>query len=74
MVGVATVGRLTAKLNEVVRVSPPPLPDTAMVKLPAGVEPVVKMVRVEEQLGLQLADENEAVAPEGSPDTEKLTD
>jgi hypothetical protein len=72
--GVATVGKLTARLNVVVFVIPPPDAATVMVELPEGVEPVVLMVRVEEQLGLQLAEENEAVAPEGRPDTEKETD
>jgi hypothetical protein len=73
MVGVATVGRLTARLNVVVFVIPPPDAVTVMVELPAGVEPVVLMVRVEEQAGLQLVGDNEAVAPEGSPETEKET-
>ena len=74
MVGVATVGRLTPRSNEVVLVTPPPLAVTTMVEFPAGVEPLVLMVMVDEQLGLQLVDEKDAVAPEGSPDTVKLTD
>jgi hypothetical protein len=34
----------------------------------------VVIVRVEEQLGLQLFGEKEAVAPEGNPDAENVTD
>jgi len=44
-----------------------------MIELPPGVEPLVLMVRVEEQLGLQLFGEKEAVAPEGNPATENVT-
>jgi hypothetical protein len=44
-----------------------------MVELPAGVEPVVAIVSVEEQLGLQVFGEKEAVAPEGSPEAENVT-
>jgi len=74
IVGVATVGRFTVKLNEVVLVTPPPTADTVIVDVPAGVVPaVVLMVNVEEQVGLQLADENEAVAPAGNPDAENVT-
>lgn len=70
IVGVATVGKLTVRLNEVVRVTPPPVAATAMVDVPAGVEPLVLIVNVEEQVGLQLAEEKEAVDPEGKPATE----
>jgi hypothetical protein len=51
------------------------LPDavTVMVELPAAVELLALMMSVEEQLRLQLAEDNEAVVPEGSPDTEKET-
>jgi hypothetical protein len=73
MTGVATVCRLTFKLNAVVFDIPPPDAATVIVELPAGVELLVLMVSVEEQLGLQLVEEKEAVAPEGSPDTEKET-
>ena len=68
--GVATVGKLTVRLNEVVRVTPPLVAATAMADVPAGVEPLVLIVKVEEQVGLQLAEENEAVDPEGKPATE----
>jgi hypothetical protein len=70
IVGVATVGKLTVRLNEVVRVRPPLVADTAMADVPAGVEPLVPMVKVEEQVGLQLGAENEAVDPAGKPATE----
>jgi hypothetical protein len=73
IVGVTTVGKPTPKLNVVVLVTPPPDAVTVMVELPAGVEPLVLMVRVEEQLGLQLFGEKEAVAPEGNPDAENVT-
>ena len=73
MVGVATVDELTVKLNVVVLVTPPPVAVTVMVELPAGVEPVVLTVNVEEQLGVQLATENEAVVPVGNPAAENAT-
>ena len=74
IVGVATVGRLTVRLNVVVRVTPPPLADTVMLEVPAGVVPaVVLMVNVEEQVGVQLTDEYEAVAPAGKPAAENVT-
>src|SRR5262249_17219288 len=73
MTGVATVCALTFKPNVVVLVIPPPDAVTVMLELPAAADAVVLMVSVEEQLGLQLAEDNEAVAPEGSPDTEKET-
>ena len=73
IVGVATVGKLTVRLNEVVRVAPPPAADTVMADVPAGVEPLVLIVNVEEQVGLQLEEEKEAVAPEGNPEAEKVT-
>jgi len=73
MVGVATVGKLTLKLNVVVLETPPPDAVTVMVEVPPGVEPLVATVSVEEQLGLQLFGEKEAVAPEGSPEAESET-
>jgi hypothetical protein len=73
MVGVATVGKLTIKVNVVVLVIPPPVVVTVMVELPAGVEPVVLMVNVEEQLGLQEAEEKDAVAPVGKPEADNVT-
>ena len=76
IVGVATVvigGRLTVKLKIVVLVTPPPDAMTVTLELPTAVELLALMVRVEEQLGLQLAEENDAVAPVGKPEAEKLT-
>ena len=70
IVGVATVGKLTVRLNEVVRANPPPVADTVMADVTAGVEPLVLILKVEEQVGLQLAEEKEAVDPEGKPATE----
>jgi hypothetical protein len=68
IVGVATVGKFTVRLNEVVRVSPPLVAaDTVTADVPAGVELPVLIVNVEEQVGLQLGAENEAVDPEGKP-------
>ena len=61
---------LTVKLNVVVLVTPPPVAVTVMVELPAGVEAVVLTVNVEEQVGLQLSREKEAVAPVGRPAAE----
>jgi hypothetical protein len=68
IVGVATAGKLTVKPNVVVLVTPAPLTVTMMVELPAGVEPVVVMVNTEEQFGLQLPEEKEAVVPVGNPE------
>jgi hypothetical protein len=70
IVGVATVGKLTVRLNEVVRVSPPLVADTVMADVPAGEALPVLIVNVEEQVGLQLGAENEAVDPDGKPATE----
>ena len=72
--GVATVGKLTVKLNVAVLLTPPPVAMTVMLELPAGVEALVLMVRVEEQVGLQLVEEKEAVAPVGKPEAENVTD
>jgi hypothetical protein len=56
-------------------VIPPPAADTVIGKVPAGVVPaVVLIVNVEEQVGLQLGEENEAVAPAGKLEAENVTD
>jgi hypothetical protein len=68
---VATVAALTVRVNVVVVLVLPPAAATVMVELPEEVEPVVLMVRVEEQFGLQLVEEKDAVAPEGSPEALK---
>jgi hypothetical protein len=70
---VATVARLAVRVNVVVLLVPPPAAATVMVELPGEVEPVVLMVRVEEQVGVQLAEEKDPVAPEGNPETLKET-
>ena len=67
------MGRLTVKLNVVVLVTPPPDAVTVMVELPAAVELLALIVTIEEQLGLQFAEENDAVAPAGRPEAEKVT-
>jgi hypothetical protein len=77
IVGVATlavIGALTVSENVVVFVTLPPLALTVTVEVRAGVAVLVLMVRVEEQVGLQLGEEKEAAAPVGSPETEKVTD
>jgi hypothetical protein len=68
-----TTGVLTVSVNAVVLVKPPPADVTVIGKLPAGVDPLVLMVSVEEQVGLQEAEEKDLVAPEGSPETLKET-
>ena len=76
MVGVATVataGALTVSVNVVVLAIPPPLTLTVTAELPAGVVPAVLMVSFEEQVGLHDADEKDAVASVGNPDTENDT-
>lgn len=71
--GVMSGGIFTVSTKLVVLVSPPPIAETVMVELPVGVVESVESVRVEEQVGLQEMGENEAVAPAGSPEAEKLT-
>jgi hypothetical protein len=73
IVGVATVGRPTARLKEVVLFMPAAAAVMMIVDVPAGVDGLVLMLRVVEHAGLHEADENEAIAPEGTPDTENNT-
>jgi hypothetical protein len=76
IVGVATVettAELTLRVKAVVFVTPPPVEVTVTEKSPAGVDPLVAIVRTVEQEGLQDAVEKEAVAPEGRPEAEKVT-
>jgi hypothetical protein len=73
MVGATAAGTLTVKLKETVLVSPPAAPVIVTVETPAGVAPLVLIVRVVEHVGLQEAEDREAVTPVGSPDTLKLT-
>ena len=69
----ATIGKLTVKPNVVVLLTAPPIAVTVMLELPTGVELFVLMVRVEEQVGLQLVEEKEALAPVGKPEAERVT-
>ena len=73
MVGVATVNT-TVRVKAVVLVTPPPVAVTVIRNAPPGVEAEVPIVNTEEQLGLQLPGENEALAPEGRPEADKETD
>ena len=75
MVGVATVnGTVTPRVKAVVLVTPPPTAVTVTGKLPVVVAPVVLTLKTVEHVGLQEAEEKDAVAPEGSPEAEKETD
>jgi hypothetical protein len=70
IVGIATVdASVTLRMKAVVLVTPPPVAATVIGKLPAGVEAVVLMFSTVEHAGLQDAEENEPVAPVGSPET-----
>ena len=71
--GVATVGKLTVKLNDVVRVTPPPVADTVIVEVPAAVALLALSVIVVEHVGVQLAEKKDAVTPNGNPDAENVT-
>jgi len=64
----------TVKLKLVVLVIPPPLPVTVMVEGSMGVVEDVLIVRVVEQVGEHAVEENDALAPVGSPEAEKDTD
>jgi len=71
MVGVATVETtvaLTVRVKAVVFVTPLPVDVIVIGKLPVDVDPLVLMVSVEEQVGLQEGEEKEPVAPEGRPE------
>ena len=72
--GVVSGGTATVSTKLVVRVSPPPVAETVMVELPIGVVERVAMVMTVVQVGEQEVGENDAVAPAGSPEAEKLTD
>ena len=47
---------------------------TVMTELPTGVEAVVETVRTEVQVALQDVGLKDAVAPDGSPKAERVTD
>ena len=68
------VAGFTVKLKLVVLVTPPPVPVTVMVEVPVGVDDVVEMFRVVEQVGVHAVGEDDAVAPVGNPEAEKDTD
>ena len=70
---IPVVGAFTVNAKLVVLVIPPPVADTIIVDGPAGVELVVLIVNVEEQVALQLAGEKVAVAPTANPEAEKVT-
>ena len=61
------------RVKLVVRERDPAVPVTVIVDDPAGVEVEVVRVNVDEHVGLQDPGENEAVAPAGKPDAEKVT-
>jgi hypothetical protein len=71
-VGGGVVEGTTVKIKLVVLESGEPV--TVIVELPVGVEAVVLIVTVVEQVGLQDVGEKLAVAPEGSPEAEYETD
>src|SRR5437867_2352086 len=66
-------GAATVKLKLVVLVTTPPLPVTVRVEVPMGVVEDVLMVRAVEQVGVHAVGENDAVAPVGNPEAEKVT-
>ena len=71
IVGVATVEatvELTVRVKAVVCVTPFAVEVIVIGKLPVDVDPLVLMVSVEEQVGLQEGEEKEPVAPEGRPE------
>ena len=67
------LGAVTVKSKLVVLVIPPPFPVTVMVEVVMGVDDVVERVRVVEQGGEHVVEENDALAPVGSPEAEKVT-
>jgi len=70
IVGVVTVNAsVTLRVNAVDLVTPPPVEVTVIGKSPTRVKAVVLMFTTVEHVGLQEAEENEAVVPVGSPET-----
>ena len=61
------------RVKLVVRERDPAVPVTVIVDDPVGVEVEVVRVNVDEHVGLQDPGENEAVAPAGKPEAEKVT-
>lgn len=64
---------VTSSVTVVVLVRPPPMPDMVKVKEPVGVVAAAETVRVDVNVGLPDAGSNEIVAPEGRPETLKVT-
>ena len=64
-------GSDTVRLKDVERDIPPSLPVTPIGNVPVGVELLVEIVRVEEQVGLQDTVEKDELTLLGNPDTEK---
>ena len=69
MLSTVTAINKTLSVKAVVLLTPPPVDVTVIGKLPAGVDPLVLIVNTVEQVGLQEVEENDSVAPEGSPET-----
>ena len=71
--GVATVetatGADTVNVKAVLLLIPPPIALTVTGKFPVGVDPVVLILSIVEQAGVQEVEENEPVAPVGRPVT-----
>ena len=67
-----TVGA-TARVNVVDLVTPPPVAVTVIGKLLPAIVPVLLMLNIVEQFGLQVVDENDADAPEGNPEIVRET-
>ena len=64
---------MTAKVNVVVRVKPPPVEATVIVYEPVGVDDDVLTVNVLVNVGVPEEGLNDAEAPDGSPDTDRVT-
>ena len=75
IVGVPTVetvvGAVILNVKLVLLVMPPAVALIVTKKFPVGVDPLVVILRTVEQEGVQDAEENDAEAPEGSPETLK---
>ena len=75
IVGVATVetavGADTVNVKAVLLMMPPPVALTVTEKLPVGVDPLLAIFNTVEQVGVQEVEENDPVAPAGSPETLK---
>jgi len=64
---------LIVNVNEVLRVNPPPAPTMVTLYEPVWVTSEVVMMQILANDGLPTAGLSEATAPEGSPDTDRLT-